>query len=227
MKKIRIKALILDFDGTMATPSTLDFNRINQTLSRRLQKNGLFWPEQGYLLERIRALYETLPPAWGEEKSKALLRKIEAYIMSQEMAAARESRLFSFTPEVLDQARARGLCLAFVCRNCGPAILSVFPQAGDYVFLPREKAARVIKPHPGHFLEAARLMGVDIGACAAAGDHIMDMEAARAAGCLGVGVLSGLSEARQLREHGADIIAADLSQLLPSLAGKGYFDYSE
>jgi phosphoglycolate phosphatase len=220
-KKIRIRALILDFDVTMATPSTLDINRIHQNLSRCLQKNGLLWPEQGYLLERIRILYETLLPVWGEEKSNALLHKIEAYIMSREMEAARESRLFSFTPEVLNQARAMGLRLAIASRNCGPAILSVFPEAGNYVLLSREKTARV-KPHPGHFQEAARLMGVHIGACAAAGDHIMDMEAAQAAGCLGVGILSGLSGARELREHGADIIAADLSRLLPALAEKGY-----
>ncbi|MDR1396388.1 MAG: HAD hydrolase-like protein [Desulfarculales bacterium] len=220
-KKIKIKALILDFDGTMATPSTLDFDGINQTLSLNLRQKGLLWPEQGYLLERIRILYETLPRAWGEEKSNALLREIKAYIMSREMEAARESRLFSFTPKVLAQAQAMGLSLAIASRNCGPAILSVFPEARNYVLLSREKVTQ-IKPHPGHFREAARLMGVDIDACAAAGDHVMDMEAAAAAGCLGVGVLSGLSSAGELREGGADIIVAGLAQLLPILAEKGY-----
>jgi phosphoglycolate phosphatase-like HAD superfamily hydrolase len=52
----------------------------------------------------------------------------------------------------------------------------------------------------------------------------MDMEAARASGCLGVGVLSGLSQAKDLLEQGAEIIIDDLSRLLPVLTEKGYFD---
>jgi phosphoglycolate phosphatase len=221
MKKTPVRALILDFDGTMATPSTLDIAGINQHLSGSLRRQGLTWPEQGYLLERTQMLKNSLPPHWSEEKIGKLIQEIKDHIMLREMEAAQDSRLFSFTSRVLAQAEAMGLRLAIASRNCRPAILSVFPQAGAYVLLSRETVEQV-KPHPHHFREAARLMEVDIKNCAAAGDHIMDMEAARASGCLGVGVLSGLSQAQDLLDRGAEIIIDDLSRLLPALTEKGY-----
>ena len=45
------------------------------------------------------------------------------------------------------------------------------------------------------------------------GDHPFDMEAASAAGCIGIGVLSGWGKRSNLKKSGANFIIKDLSEL--------------
>ena len=218
---MKIKGLILDFDGTMATPSTLDFKRLNDEFALCLAALGVTWPGEGYLLERIQGLQTGLLPLWGPDKTNGLIAKIRQRIVDSEVEAAQASQLFSFTPQVLEEARQVGLQVAIVSRNCAPAILSVFADAEDYNLLSRERVASV-KPDPTHFMAAAQRMEVAIDACVAAGDHIMDMQAARAAHCLGVGVLSGLNSAQDLKQHGANIVVDNIAHLLEALRGRGF-----
>ncbi|WP_141704285.1 HAD family hydrolase [Planobispora rosea] len=56
------------------------------------------------------------------------------------------------------------------------------------------------------------------GAAAYVGDHVADIEAARAGGTVSVAVATGLYPAGELREHGADVVLGDLTQFA------GWFD---
>src|SRR4051794_2806165 len=55
------------------------------------------------------------------------------------------------------------------------------------------------KPQPGLVLEAAATLGVPPSACAVIGDTIGDVEAARAAGALGIFVANIRTEPREVR----------------------------
>jgi beta-phosphoglucomutase family hydrolase len=70
------------------------------------------------------------------------------------------------------------------------------------------------KPAPDSFLEGARELGVEPGECAVFEDALAGVEAGRAGrfGCV-VGVNRG-DEAAELRRHGADVVVADLADLL-------------
>ncbi len=50
------------------------------------------------------------------------------------------------------------------------------------------------------------------GAAAYVGDHVADIEAARAGGAVSVGVATGPYTVGELRDHGADVALADLTQ---------------
>jgi len=51
----------------------------------------------------------------------------------------------------------------------------------------------------------------EFGAQAYVGDHIADIEAARAAGAVSVAVATGPYTADELRDHGADVVLPDLT----------------
>ncbi|GGP90080.1 HAD family hydrolase [Streptosporangium pseudovulgare] len=53
---------------------------------------------------------------------------------------------------------------------------------------------------------------VDFGATAYVGDHVADIEAARAGGAVSVAVATGGHPAEDLRDHGADVVLADLTE---------------
>lgn len=80
------------------------------------------------------------------------------------------------------------------------------------------------KPEPDTFLEAARQLGVDAKRCIVVEDAVAGVEAGKRGG---FGLVIGVARtgnADALREHGADLVVQDLSELLPRGAGRGYAD---
>jgi HAD superfamily hydrolase (TIGR01509 family) len=73
---------------------------------------------------------------------------------------------------------------------------------------------RYAKPDPHLFLAAAARIGVDVRTTAVVGDSVWDMLAARRAGALGVGLLSGGYGQDELERAGAYRVYADPADLL-------------
>ena len=69
------------------------------------------------------------------------------------------------------------------------------------------------KPHPEPVLKACRIMKVRPEDCIFFGDHPFDMQAAKAAGCVAVGVLTGWGNKTNLKKAGADFTVKDLRSL--------------
>jgi len=70
------------------------------------------------------------------------------------------------------------------------------------------------KPDPDLFLQAAKNLDVDIGACVVVGDSVWDLLAARRAKALGVGLLSGGYGEDELVKAGAYRVYQDPAELL-------------
>ncbi len=73
---------------------------------------------------------------------------------------------------------------------------------------------RHAKPDPDLFLAAAALLGVDPGHAMVVGDSVWDLLAARRAGALGIGLLSGGYGRAELERAGAYRVYADPADLL-------------
>jgi HAD superfamily hydrolase (TIGR01509 family) len=73
---------------------------------------------------------------------------------------------------------------------------------------------RYAKPNPDLFLAAAARVGTDIRTAVVVGDSIWDLLAARRAGALGVGLLSGGYGREELERAGAYRVYADPADLL-------------
>jgi HAD superfamily hydrolase (TIGR01509 family) len=73
------------------------------------------------------------------------------------------------------------------------------------------------KPDPDLFLAAAERLNVPIGRAMVVGDSVWDLLAARRAGCLGVGLLSGGYGKEELEQVGAYRVYQDPADLLNHL----------
>ncbi|MGA3154118.1 MAG: HAD family hydrolase [Streptosporangiaceae bacterium] len=73
---------------------------------------------------------------------------------------------------------------------------------------------RHAKPDPDLFLAAAALLGVEIRQSMVVGDSVWDLLAARRAGALGIGLLSGGYGREELERAGAYRVYADPAELL-------------
>ena len=69
------------------------------------------------------------------------------------------------------------------------------------------------KPAPDSYLRGAELLGIDPQDGVVFEDALSGVEAGRAGGFYVVGV-DRVGQADQLREHGADVVVSDLSELL-------------
>jgi len=116
--------------------------------------------------------------------------------------------------------REAGLRRAVVSasRHC-PEVLhaagieDLFELRVDGVVADRERLEG--KPAPDTFLAAAAGLGVEPAACAVFEDALAGVEAGRAGGFgYVVGVDRAVGQADALREHGADVVVSDLSDLL-------------
>ena len=73
------------------------------------------------------------------------------------------------------------------------------------------------KPDPDLFLRAAEKLNVPIAHSAVVGDSVWDLLAARRAGCLGIGLLSGGYGNDELQQAGAYRVYQDPADLLVHL----------
>ena len=93
-------------------------------------------------------------------------------------------------------------------------ILGVDPKKSSVVT--RDKV-RYAKPDPDLFLAAAETLGAEIGKSVVVGDSVWDLLAARRAGALGIGLLSGGYGQDELERAGAYRVYQDPADLLRHL----------
>jgi beta-phosphoglucomutase family hydrolase len=116
-------------------------------------------------------------------------------------------------------AREAGLARAVVSSstNCRDVLLAagiedLFQQRIDGVVAEREHLQG--KPAPDTFLAGARALHVEPGQAAVFEDALVGVQAGRAGGFACVVGVDRVGQAKELREHGADIVVGDLAELL-------------
>jgi HAD superfamily hydrolase (TIGR01509 family) len=86
----------------------------------------------------------------------------------------------------------------------------------ETVVVERGDVARA-KPEPDLFVECARRLGTDAGSCYVVGDAVWDLLAARRAGMLSIGLLTGGYGSDELERAGAYRVYRDAAELNLSL----------
>ncbi len=99
--------------------------------------------------------------------------------------------------------------------NAAPA-LEMLGVPGDATVITSEQV-RHAKPDPDLFIKAAEVLGVDLRQSLVVGDSVWDLLAARRAGALGVGFLSGGYGREELERAGAYRVYDDPLDLLNHL----------
>jgi phosphoglycolate phosphatase len=133
----------------------------------------------------------------------------------------RSSRPFPGVLEALERMRAAKLRLACVTNKAAAFTEPLLERTGlapmlDVVVTSDEVGQR--KPHPGPFLHACMLLGVEAGHAIVIGDSANDAEGARAAGCKVLLVSYGYSEGRDVRELDSDGVVDTLAEAIDLIA---------
>jgi HAD superfamily hydrolase (TIGR01509 family) len=213
-----MRALILDLDGTLI-----------DTVYAHVFAWQRAFAELGLAIDGWR-IHRRIGMSGGLF-TRAAARELGRDLRPDEAAAIqqRHSQLFrDFLPvrrplpgavELLRFLRAASVPHAIATSGARPDIdasLAALEVPVDLVVIGRDDVARA-KPEPDLFLAAQRRLGAEPHDCYVIGDAVWDLLAARRAGMLGVGLLSGGYGEDELARAGAFRVYRDTSELHRSL----------
>jgi HAD superfamily hydrolase (TIGR01509 family) len=126
--------------------------------------------------------------------------------------------------DLLEHLRARGIVHGIATSGRRPEIdlsLDALGVGDETVVIDRGDVARA-KPEPDLFLACQVALGVEAADCYVVGDAVWDLLAARRAGMLSVGLLSGGYGSDELLDAGAFRVYNDAAELHESLDELGF-----
>ncbi len=209
-----IKAVIFDFDGTLAVLN-IDFSLMRERIFDLMKHYDIQEKliQEKYLLEIIDEVYQIL---WKKNPSGAEVFYQESHriLHEIEMKAAEEGRLIPGTEATLKSLRRKGFKIGIITRNCEDAVRKVFPNINDFcdVFVSRNSVKKV-KPHPDHLTHAMEWLKTSGEESVMVGDHITDIQAGKRVGMKTIGVLTGRTKKGEFEKVEADYILGDVSEL--------------
>ncbi len=187
------QGVIFDMDGTLIEP-LLDFARLRSELG--------ISPEMG-ILEAL----DAMGPAEAAPRRKRLI--------DHEMLAASTAALHPGAVETLNAIRAAGLKTALLTRSAAEAMAVVLERFDLRFDLAWSRENGPIKPEPDGILRACRQLNIAPARTACVGDFRYDMQAANAAGAVGILLArTGECDFADLARH----VITELGQL-PTLLG--------
>jgi HAD superfamily hydrolase (TIGR01509 family) len=211
---VRMRALILDVDGTLVDtvyPAVLVWQKALAEVGIQLEgwrihrqigmSGGLF----------ARAVLREAGRELCEPQLEALRRRHDELFAE----LSPERRPLPGAIELLRALRQGGIPHAIATSNRRPALdasLQVLGIGEETVVVDRTAVARA-KPEPDLFLACQERLGVRCDDCYVIGDAVWDMLAARRAGMLGVGLLSGGYGEDELQRAGAFRVYRDAAEL--------------
>ena len=152
----------------------------------------------------------------GRSLSTAEIQELQAAHTAEYLAMAGSVTALPGAAELLATLTARGIGWAIatsgLAASARPA-LRLLGLPDDAPLVTRDMVEHA-KPDPDLFLAAAALLGIDPRYAMVVGDSVWDLLAARRAGALGIGVLSGGYGREELERAGAYRVYADPADLL-------------
>ena len=213
-KLFNIKAVIFDFDGTLAVLN-IDFSSMRERVFNLMRRYGVREEliEEKYLLEIIDEVYQILckkSPSDAEE----FYQEAHRILYEIELRAAEDGRLIPEVERTLNILRGRGIKIGIVTRNCEDVVRKVFPVIDDYcdVFVSRNSVKKV-KPHPDHLISVLRALDVLGEEAVMIGDHPIDIQAGKRVGMKTIGVLTGRTKREEFEKAGTDYILGEVSEV--------------
>lgn len=217
----RCKGIIFDLDGTLA--DTL--HDIAAAMNHTLRQHGLpTHPVDAYrqfVGEGVSKLAERALPPSEQDRHAAVVADFRRYYRAH---LIEETRPYPGVLELLENLRARGLPSAVLSNKPHEAtcdmVAALFPgHPFSGVMGHRPETAR--KPDPGSALQLAADMRLPPADVAFVGDTFIDIQTARAAHMLPLGVLWGFRRAEELKSYGAHALLEHPGELLAWCADAG------
>lgn len=223
---MKVGCIIFDFDLTIVNLSDfVDWGRAQWLIIQTYLKHGV--PEnivrqhsQGGLLSLLNGVYEELLRRFSPDGAESV--QAEAFMALEECEAEGvfSARLMPGCLEALRWLKGKGVKIGIVSSNSGGVINEILKLHGLDSFIDVVVARDVrykMKPHPDQFIACMKKMGCEPQNTVAVGDASRDMIAAKEAGILAIGVLTGLASKEEFSASGAAKIIRDLHELPENL----------
>jgi len=218
---LRVKALLIDLDGTIVditqpcieatetAASKLRFRNIDSKIGLEIAKKL----QSNLSLEDVFAKF-------GINESMGQ-KFLEAFLKAWYTIAPVKTTPLPQVHETLSKL-SQHFQLALITRRNMPKepILRELKRLGltEYFrFIVTSQDVEEPKPSPQAFLKAANQLGVSISDCAVVGDSIVDIQAGKSAGAKTIAVLSGLFSREELEKEKPDLIIENINSLLDVL----------
>ena len=209
----KIRAVLLDLDGTLRDTKELIYGSIERALKIRTGKDFTREDMEPYI-HHHREVYKGLVGEEGlEEFDKVYTQMIRAEILS--------TKLFEGVNDLLQELHKSGYRLALVSSaREGEKYLREHGIHEHFEVLVGAHDVAKLKPHPEPVELALKKLGVASDEAVMVGDMTADMLSAKEAGVpYRVGITHGFGTAEQLQEAGATHIIVRLAELPPILRG--------
>jgi len=216
-KRLRVKALLIDLDGTIVNitepcieaaqeaTSALRLRNIDTKIGLEIAKKL----QSNLSLDDVFAKFG-ISKSMGKEFLKAFLNAWYAIAPVKTNSLPRVHTTL--------QKLSERFQLALITRRNMPKepIMQELERLGltqYFKFIVTSKDVEEPKPSPQAFVKAANQLGVPIHDCAVVGDAIVDIQAGKSAGAKTIAVLSGLFSREELEKQKPDLIIKDINSL--------------
>ncbi len=204
---------MFDLDGTLIE-THINFPAMTQAMRRMTEEAGVapHLVEERDILSIVEAAQNELNRR-GQD-GEAFRQSAFAVLEEIEVEGCSRPALLHGTVECLMELRQRGVAVGIVTRNCRRVATGLLTQFDipHAALLTRDDVRRA-KPHPEHLHQALTLLAAVPEQAMMVGDHWMDVQAGKAAGCaVTIGVL-GKRSADWFAPCPPDYLVRDLSKV--------------
>jgi len=210
-----IRLAVFDLDGTLADTAPDMVVAMSKVTAKYGEFRDLGALLRSYLGEGVYVLFDKLYAHLGLPAEHA--DDIAAYKREYAANCTACSRPYPGTLPMLRGLKERGVQVAVATMKPKMATGKVLHDLGiePYVdlWLAQDDMLRP-KPDPWCVEECARRCGVSPQETLVAGDSLVDVQAAQAAGALSVAVMGGYFNQEAMRKSGADVTITDIKEVL-------------
>ena len=218
MRKLKVKAVLLDFDGTIVDSMRVIHKVLNQTL----RGYGLPEIEPNILGEMagqpLASILKKLTPEVSEDVVEGVREKFYRRYLE---VSLKETRPFPDTEKTLRYLNLKGFKVAVVTSTPRKPVLRElkrFNLKKYFDVLVTKEDVKNFKPSPEVVVKALARLGVENFEAVVVGDSPMDVKAGKAAGTKTVAVATGLCGFERLTKEKPDFTIKNLYELREVLA---------
>ncbi|MEM3550332.1 MAG: HAD family hydrolase [Candidatus Bathyarchaeia archaeon] len=214
-----IKAVVFDLDGTIVS-FNIDYKAVRAEVRSFLVKNGV----PASVLSLNDGIFEMLRKVEifmkNSGKSEKAFKEIRCSVLSiaekHELEAAKNTKLHLGVKEVLVSLKNMNLKMGICTVNCEKSAQYVLKRFGiDHFFdaVVSRDNVKEVKPDVEHIKAVLRALNIAPHETIVVGDSPADMKCAREVKAVAVGLTTGISTPKELKEAGANYIITSITDL--------------